>query len=178
MSQTHLLSRPVLLIGLLGCAAMAHAQSAPTSSLTIAKHPVADFGYAVPNARLDTVRGGFDLGGGMEVSFGIERAVYIDGNLVTYTNVNIPDVARMTTAQAMSLASALSTINVVNGPGNTFNSSSLGSTTGGTVIQNTLNNQTIRSFTTLNVSVNTLNQFRDEGLQQMLQNASVQALGH
>jgi hypothetical protein len=172
MSPTHLILRAILLATLFGCAVLAHAQS--TSPL----RRVAGFGFPVPNERLDGVRGGFDLGGGLEASLGIERAVYIDGNLVTYTSVNIPDLARMTTQQAMALASALSTIDVQNGPGNTFNPSSLGSTTAATVIQNTLNNQTIRSLTTLNVTVNTLNAFRDEGMQQALQAAQVQTLGH
>jgi hypothetical protein len=139
---------------------------------------VEGLGFPVSNEKLDTVRGGFDLGGGLEVSLGIQRAVYIDGNLVTYANVNIPDLAHITTQQAMALASALSTVNIQNGPGNTFDPSSMGSTTAATVIQNTLNNQTIRNLTTLNVAVNTLNTFRDEGMQAALQAAQVQALGH
>jgi hypothetical protein len=160
-----------LLALLAACAFMAHAQSASLPR-------VAGFGFPVPNEKLDTVRGGFDLGDGLEASLGIERAVYIDGNLVTYTSVNIPDLAHVTTQQAMALASALSTVDVQNGPGNTFDPSSLGSTTAATVIQNTLSNQVIRSLTTLNVSVNTLNAFRDAGLQEALQSAQIQALGH
>ncbi|MBM7131702.1 hypothetical protein [Dyella mobilis] len=152
-------------------AAAAHAQSIPAQK-------VAGLGFPVANERLDAVRGGFDLGEGLEASLGIERAVYVDGNLVTYASVNIPDLAHVTTQQAMALASALSTVNVQVGPGNTFDPSSMGSTTAATVIQNTLNNQTIRNLTTLNVAVNTLGTFRDQGLQQALQAAQVQALGH
>lgn len=152
------------------CVASAHAQTAPER--------IAGFGFPVPNQRLDTVRGGFDLGDGLEASLGIERAVYIDGNLVTYTSVTIPDLAHVTTQQATALANALSTVNVQNGPGNSFNPSSVGNTTAATVIQNTLNNQTIRNMTTLNIAVNTLNAFRDSGLQQALQAAQVQGLGH
>ena len=152
------------------CGVMAHAQSAPSPH-------VAGLGFPVSNERLDTVRGGFDVEG-LEVSLGIERAVYIDGNLVTYTSVNIPNLAHVTTQQAMALASALSTINVQNGSGNTFDPSSMGGTTAATVVQNTLSNQTIRSLTTLNVAVNTLNAFRDEGMQQALQAVQVQALEH
>jgi hypothetical protein len=158
-------------MGLLACAVMARAESATPQA-------VPGFGVPVANARLATVRGGFDLGGGLEASLGIERAVYIDGNLVTYTSVNIPDLAHVTTQQAMALASALSTVNVQSGPGNTFDPSSLGKTTAATVIQNTLNNQVIRNITTLNVGVNTLGAFRDEGMQQALQAAQIQALGH
>src|SRR5215469_11853300 len=89
--------RALLLAMWLGCAAVAHAQSAPPSQR------VADFGFPVSNERLDAVRGGFDLGG-LEVSLGIERAVYVDGNLVTYANVNVPDLAHITSQQAMALA--------------------------------------------------------------------------
>jgi hypothetical protein len=151
---------------------------ATAQAQTAAPQRVAGFGFPVANERLDAVRGGFDLGEGLEASLGIERAVYIDGNLVTYTSVNIPDLAHVTTQQAMALATALSTVNVQDGPGNTFNPSSMGSTTAATVIQNTLNNQTIRNLTTLNVAVNTLGAFRDLGLQQALQAAQIQALGH
>lgn len=171
MSRLHALQCMGLLFGLLGCAALANAQST--------SYRVAGLGYPVPNARLATVRGGFDLGDGLVASLGIERAVYINGNLVTYSSINIPDIAHITTQQAMTLASALGTVNVVqNGPGNTFDLSTLGQTAGATVIQNTLNNQTIRNLTTLNVSVNALNALRDQGLQQALQSAQVQALGH
>jgi hypothetical protein len=79
----------------------------------------------------------------------------------------------------MALANALSTVNVQNGPGNTFNPSGISSnTTAATVIQNTLNNQTIRNLTTLNVGVNTLNAFNNAGLQQAIQAVQAQALGH
>jgi hypothetical protein len=164
--------RLALLAGLLGCVVAVHAQSAPTLQR------VAGFGFPVSNERLDGVRGGFDLDG-LQVSLGIERAVYIDGNLVTYASVNIPDLAHITTQQAMALANALSTVNVQNGPGNTFNPSGISSnTTAATVIQNTLNNQTIRNLTTLNVGVNTLNAFNNAGLQQAIQAVQAQALGH
>jgi hypothetical protein len=170
LSRVSFYLRVALFVLLCGCGAIVHAQ-------TVLQR-VAGLGFPVPNERLDTVRGGFDLGGGLEASLGIVRAVYINGNLVTYNSVNIPDLAHVTTQQAMALASALSTVDVQNGPGNTFDPSSLGNTTAATVIQNTLNNQTIRNMTTLNVTVNTLNAFRDTGLQQALQAAQVQALAH
>lgn len=82
--------------------------------------------------RLAAVRGGFDLGDGLQVSFGIQRAVYVDGNLVTYINVSIPDIAHITTQQALSLATALSTVNVQIGSGNTFDPSSTTTQAGAT----------------------------------------------
>lgn len=174
LRAAHVLPRLWLLGAGLVCAVAAHAQSR-----LVSPHRIADLGYPVSTEKLDTVRGGFDLGDGLQVSFGIQRAVYINGELVTYNSVNIPDVAHITTQQAMSLASALNTVTVVqNGPGNTFTPSSAGQTAAATVIQNTLNNQAIQNLTTLNVSVNTLDAFRSQGLQQALQAVQVQALGH
>lgn len=169
LRSSHGLHAAIAALGLV-CAVSAHAQTAPQR--------IAGFGFPVANERLDTVRGGFDLGDGLEASLGIERAVYVDGNLVTYASVTIPDLAHVTTQQATALAAALSTVNVQNGSGNSFSPSAAGNTTAATVIQNTLNNQTIRNMTTLNVAVNTLNAFRDAGLQQALQAAQVQGLGH
>ncbi len=55
---------------------------------------------AVSNNNLDGMRGGFATGTGLMVSFGIERAVYINGNLATSTSFNIPDVSKLAVDQA------------------------------------------------------------------------------
>lgn len=46
------------------------------------------------------------------------------------------------------------------------------------VVQNTLNNQSIQTFTTFNVSVNTLQMLRQMNLQSTLQSAQLLSLGH
>ncbi len=53
----------------------------------------------VGDKALDRMRGGFDLGGGLTVSFGITRAVYINGALVTATSFNIDNLGNITSAQ-------------------------------------------------------------------------------
>jgi len=195
--------------GLICCVASVHAQNRQPLM-----QQVAGFGMPVSIARLDAVRGGFDLGEGLQASFGIQRAVYVDGNLVTYLNVTIPDLAHITAQQATSLAAALGTVNVQVGSGNTFDPSSsatgaashVGATVSpvaqtnapntpivtstvipasiaqanaATMIQNTVDNQVIRSLTTLNVSVNALNALRNQNLQQSLQTVQqLQALSH
>lgn len=127
---------------------------------------------------LDQARGGFDLGNGLVASFGIDRAVYVNGNLVTSTSFNVPDIAHMTTQQAQAMSAALNTVSVTQvGPGNSFDPSSLGHGIGATVIQNTLNNQNIQSITTLNTSTNSLNVFRQQNFQDALQQAQLQSLG-
>jgi hypothetical protein len=60
----------------------------------------------VAESRLDELRGGFEAAG-LQVSFGIERAVYINGDLVVSTSLTIPDVSRITAEQAGRLAAAL-----------------------------------------------------------------------
>ncbi len=136
---------------------------APASASTIAPRAVSD-------SQLDAVRGGFDSGNGLLASFGLQRLVYVNGNLANETRVNIPDIAHMTRAQASALAAATA-VNVVQvGPGNRFDPTSLHSF-GGTVIQNSLDNQHIQSITTLDTSVNSLATFRSLNLQDSLQSA-------
>lgn len=125
------------------------------------------------------MRGGFDAGTSLQVSFGIQRAVYINGNLVTSTSINIPDVGQITAAQASALAAVTNTVNVIqNGPGNSFDPSSLTHATGATVIQNSLNNQNIQTLTTVSAAVNTLDAFKNSNFQNTLQSALTGSLGH
>lgn len=140
---------------------------------------VAGWGTAASNKHLDAIRGGFDAGSGLLISFGIERAVYVNGNLATSTSLYIPDIGQMSAEQASTLAAATSTISVVqNGPGNTFDPAALTQTTAGTVVQNSLNNQNIQTLTTLNTTVNTLNMLKSLNLQSTLQTALINSLGH
>jgi hypothetical protein len=128
---------------------------------------------------LDQMRGGFDAGNGLEVAFGIDRAVYVNGDLVTSTSFNIPDVAHITQAQAAAMAAALNSVTLVQiGPNNSFDPSSLSHAQLGTVVQNTLNNQNIQTITTLTTTVNTLNVFRQMNFQDALQQAQLNSLGH
>lgn len=54
---------------------------------------------AIDSSRLDGVRGGFIGEGGLQISFGIERAVYINGNLVTTTSLNLSDLGKLSAKQ-------------------------------------------------------------------------------
>ncbi|WP_342394085.1 flagellin [Cupriavidus pinatubonensis] len=214
----------------------------------------------VAHERLEEMRGGFDAGG-LQVSFGIERAVYINGALVVATTLNIPDVGRITTDQAARLASTLgpsivsatqATVNsalagnpatagstagsqggsasnagssggtgaattasaagasstaagsagassattgapittiatgtgqvitngaltiIQNGAGNVANIGALAGSPA-TVIQNSLNNQSIRSLMTIDASVNTLQAFRSQLANTALNSALMRA---
>lgn len=226
--------------------AMTVATRDPDAPVTSARGGMAKW-KPVAQARLDTQRGGFDVGG-LQVSFGIDRAVFVNGALAVATSINIPDVSRITAAQAQQLqatlggvaaavanannaangavaaanaaaanaqgaagtagqsatasangaaasaqgtagtaqaaasaaaqgaagmasqavATATGTVttngfsNIVqNGAGNTANVGAMANMPS-TVIQNTLNNQSIQSLMTINASVNTLAAFRTQ----------------
>ena len=131
---------------------------------------------AVGDVRLDTVRGGFDIGSGLLASFGIDRQIFVNGQLVTRSAVDIPDVARITPQQADALAAVANTVSLVQvGAGNAADPATVGQLT--TVIQNTLDQQDIRGLTTLNISVNNLSAFHGLNLQDALQSSLVNSRG-
>ena len=162
-----------------GQGAVPAAQAGTTPAQTGIAIAPSEVWQAVSNRRLDAMRGGFDLGQGLQASFGIERLVYVNGNLATRISVNIPDIARMTPAQAGALATAVGTVNVIrNGPGNSFDPAVLNHATAATVIQNSLDAQHIQSLTTISTSVNNLDAFRSINFSNSLQSALVRSLGH
>ena len=74
---------------------------------------------------LTSMRGGFDLGAGLLVSFGITRSVSINGSLIVTTSFNIPNLSMITPPQAALVNQQVGAFNLVqNGPGNTVQSSS------------------------------------------------------
>jgi hypothetical protein len=125
---------------------------------------------AVDPARLATLRGGFSIPGGASISFGIERAVFINGALVVETRAYIPDLGRMSAADAESLSHAIAPLIVRNGAGNSADVST-GIAGTFTIVQNSLDNQRITSMTTLSVGVGTLSQFQVLNANGTLQDA-------
>ena len=126
---------------------------------------------AMDKARLDTMRGGFTTGEGLKLSFGIERAVYINGNLVTTTSLNVSDLGTATAGRAASATVNGSLALVQSGQGNTFLPGVVSSTAVGTVIQNTLDNQKIQHVTVLNATVNSMQVLRAMNLQHAVRTA-------
>ena len=127
---------------------------------------------ALADARLDEMRGGFEADNGLKVSFGIERAVYINGNLVTSTSLNVADLSRLTAGQAQAMGLDRSTLGIIqSGPNNAFAPGQIGASSVATVIQNSLNDQRIQGITQINATVNSLDLIRKTNIQQNIQNA-------
>ena len=126
---------------------------------------------AVSNRTLDRQRGGFDVGSGLLVSFGITRAVYINGDLVTQTSLNFGRVADITPAQATQLARQMTALNLVQvGPGNSVAPNALANGAG-TIIQNTLNNQHIVNQTVIDARSNAMGMIKNLNVQTTLSDA-------
>lgn len=110
----------------------------------------------VEPARLDTLRGGFVVPQGFVVSFGIERVVSVNGEVVAATSVRIPDIARLSVEQANALAGLRDSQVVTVGAGTLVAGGA-----SGLVIQNAVDGQSISARTSLDVSLNTLQLYRD-----------------
>jgi hypothetical protein len=134
---------------------------------------------AASDQTLDRLRGGFDLGAGLVVSFGISRALFINGQLVTSTSFQAGDLARLTPAQAQALGQqvSLQAQVVKNGPGNSVNAGAAAVPLA-TYIQNTLNNQTIRNQTVIEATSSGLSMVKNLNLQTTLNNALSGAVGN
>lgn len=148
---------------LMACHGLAHAQDARTP-----------FGAPVVFDRLEGLRGGFELPSGLQASFGFERVVYLNGELVATTRVSIPDLSAITPEQAQALAAAKQTTLLQVGQGNTFDATSM---SGGMVIQNTLDDQDIQVLTTLDIGTNMLGHYHDLNAEAALRDALIAAPG-
>lgn len=136
---------------------------------------------ALADESLDDIRGGFEFAdSNLKVSFGIERAVFINGQLVTSTVLNVKDlqgaVGGGVPPQVVVSGATPGSIGVVqNGAGNGF-AAQVGANLGGTVIQNTLNNQTIQNVTTINATVNSAQMMRAMSVQSAVHDGIVNSL--
>jgi hypothetical protein len=109
-------------------------------------------------ARLEGMRGGFQMPSGQMLSFGIERVVYVNDVLVASASVRIPDAADIDPGQAQALAEFNKGIVVQIGERNYFDPTHVA---GGVAIQNTLDNQRIRTVTNVEVGTGALGVFQE-----------------
>ncbi len=128
----------------------------------------------VDPARLAQMRGGFQMPSGMMLSFGIERVVFLNGELTARIAVRIPDVARITPEQAQALADFNRGMVVQIGEGNRFDPAQ---GAGGLVIQNTLDDQDIRTLTRIEVGTDTLGAYQNLNANGALTDALIRTPG-
>jgi len=126
----------------------------------------------VDPAVLEEHRGGFVTPSGLQVSFGFERTVHVNGALVSAMRVDVADVGRMTADEASALATLGQAQLVQIGSGNMAQAQA-----GGLVIQNALDGQRIQVQSTLEAGSNALGMLQALKVAQALQAASTGSLG-
>ncbi len=128
---------------------------------------------AASDEKLDSLRGGFETNSGLLVSFGINRVVSINGDIVSKTSFNLPDVSSITREQARVVNSAIADGGLVqNGAGNFVDAGSIFKLeAAGTLIQNSLNDQKIQALTIINTGVNSLGVWKSINTQNVLNDA-------
>lgn len=124
---------------------------------------------AVDEAALASMRGGFTTPGGLELALGIERIVSINGEQVSRvtlfalgaagTSFNAGDSARL----------------IQQGGNNVF--AGVLDQVGATVVQNSLNNQAIRTDTLISANVNSAGLLREINFNNALNLAAITAAG-
>ncbi|TYT25350.1 hypothetical protein FZO89_03185 [Luteimonas viscosa] len=121
--------------------------------------------------QLAGMRGGYRLPSGLQVSFGFERLVHVNGQLVSALRVQVADVGRISPQEAAQLAALGQAQLLQIGAGNTMQAQMTG-----LVVQNTLDNQSIQVRTTLDAGVGTLGMWQALNAGEALQQASLSAL--
>lgn len=127
---------------------------------------------AIAAERLDGYRGGFTTDTGLAVSLGLERIVTINGQLAEQSKINFGDLGSLARGQSTLTNDAAGQLRLIqNGVGSNFSVDMGKNVLGGTVIQNTLNNQLINSQTVINANVNARGMLQAMNFQSSLANA-------
>lgn len=132
---------------------------------------------AVPASTLERYRGGFTLGNGLAVTLGLERIVTINGNVAEHSQLNFGDLGRLTSGQAILSPDAMGQLRLIRNGGGDVSVQLGPSSMGGTVIQNSLNDQLIRNQTIINASVNARGMLQSLNFQSTLAHALNSAAG-
>jgi hypothetical protein len=159
-------SLPLLSLLLASMAGMAHA-AAPEGQLPVNFDPRC----AVDQQTLDAARGGFLTGDGLMVNLGFERMVSINGNVVERSQLQLGDVGKLARGETSLSTEAIGQLRLIqNGDVRTVTGNAQ-NLLGGTVIQNSLNDQMIRNQTSINATVNTAGMLRALNFGSSLNNA-------
>jgi hypothetical protein len=135
----------------------------------------ADFTRRTPvsEAELDRMRGGFQSDpAGPIMSFGIERSVVINGELVRSTVLDIPNLMQFDGNPSATFT------HIQTGGGNALPPDMASLQTFMTAIQNSLDNQTIQSQTIINATVPALTWAQSLALGNALSQANIDAIRH
>jgi hypothetical protein len=130
-----------------------------------------DPAQAVDPAALDGLRGGFTTPGGLAVSLGIERIVSINGNVVERSQLELGDLGSLTSGMSKASLDTAGQVRLIQNGSGAVNVDLGRNVLGGTLIQNSLNDQLISNQTIINASVNARGLLQTMNFQSTLANA-------
>jgi hypothetical protein len=136
---------------------------------------------AASDEELTAQRGGFTSMDGLLVSFGIDRAVYVNGILDTASSFTVtsPGAGQPLVATAISGNSGLKVVQIGPAGSNIFNQGKVQTAAMPgvfTVIQNSLNGQVITNSTTLNAQIANVGLFRNMNLSAAIRQQLINGL--
>lgn len=132
---------------------------------------------AVDSEALDETRGGFVTPEGLVVTLGLERLVTINGNVVERTELQLGDIGKLANGQSSISGEALGQLRLIQNGDVRAMASGSSALLGGTLIQNTLNDQLIKNQTSISATVNTAGMLRALNFGTSLNNALSTAVG-
>lgn len=141
----------------------------------VASGPFGDRQIAISEDALGRVRGGFS-GDGLQISFGIARAIYINGVLTTTTTVNVSELGQAVAGRGATTFDTGTIALIQNGVGNSVATGSISASSIGTIVQNTLDGQKIQNITVINATANSLGLMRGMNLGSSLRGAVIDSL--
>lgn len=127
---------------------------------------------------LDKMRGGFDTANGLAMSIGIERVVSVNGDVLSRNTLQIADVASLSREQAVAAQDALGAARVIQIGANNFVADRAGLPSGATLVQNSLNDQSIRAQTVITSTVNSMSMLKDLNFQGSVRDALQRSVGN
>jgi len=139
--------------------------------------PAFDPVRAVDRATLDETRGGFLTADGLVVTLGLERLVTINGDVVERTQMQLGDIGKLARGEGTITREALGELRLIQNGEVRAMAGNAENLLGGTIIQNSLNDQTIRNQTSINATVNTAGMLRALNFGASLNNALSTSVG-
>lgn len=133
----------------------------------------------LPDTELAKMRGGFITSDGLNINVGLERLVMIDGTVKTRFKMDLSGLGRSQGAPIPLSTDQNKSIQIVqNGDHNVVTADVPANFAGGalTIIQNSLDSKLIQNYTTLQIDVSGMAQFRTNALGRSIGVEQVRAL--
>jgi hypothetical protein len=127
---------------------------------------------------LDTMRGGYKAGTDLMFSFGIEKAVYVNGVLEATSSLNLLQAGGAgSQLSQVPFPGTLIQLGMPGDPSIGINSSAISPDSfRGIILQNSLNNQWITNVTKISVGLNVLGAYRENNLSAILSQQMIRSL--